>query len=84
MPLPGEEENDNTRQEMMNWSGQLVSDSHPDRQCDTQSVVTVRQQTVCMTRDCHTVSYDIWYSWTQCDRLACMADVFWNISYVGN
>ena len=59
LPVPGEEEKDNPRLEMMNGSEQMVSDSHPDRQCDRLSPVTVRQKTVCMTRDCHTVSYDI-------------------------
>jgi hypothetical protein len=63
LPVPGEEKKDNPRQEMMNGSGHVVSDSLSDRQSDRQSerqsVVTVRQQTVCMTRDCHTVSYDI-------------------------
>ena len=60
LPVPGEEEKDNPRQEMRNGSEQMVSDRQEcDRLCDRQSAVTVRQQTVCMTRDCHTVSYDI-------------------------
>ena len=53
LPVTGEEEKDNPRQERMNGSGQMVSDSLPDRLCDRLSAVTVsRQQTVCMTMDC--------------------------------
>ena len=67
LPVPGEEEKDNPRLEMMNGSEQMVSDRQCDsvtdrqcdRQCDRKSALTVRQQTVCMTRDCHTASYDI-------------------------